>query len=89
MTTISHARLNSRFIIEMKGNHRRKKLRRTNQGSNILGGSFSNRDNVKAKTEFRRERQPSIIKDYFSSRTNPSIFTSVAPVLLDWSNDTN
>ena len=29
------------------------------------------------------------IKDHFSSRTVPSIFTSIAPVLLDWSIETS
>ena len=32
--------------------------------------------------------KPSILKD-ISSRTDPSIFTSIAPVLLDWSNETS
>ena len=31
---------------------------------------------------------PSILKDDFSSRTDPSIFTSIKPVLLDYSNKT-
>ena len=33
-------------------------LHRTNQGSNFLGGSFSNRDSVRAPIQFRREHQP-------------------------------
>ena len=32
---------------------------------------------------------PSILKDQFSSRTDPCIFTSVEPVLLDQSNKTS
>ena len=32
---------------------------------------------------------PSILKDDFSSRTGPSIFRSIAPVLLDRSNGTS
>ena len=32
---------------------------------------------------------PSILKDDVSSRTGTSIFTSIAPVLLDWSNETS
>ena len=50
----------------------RKKLHRMNQGTNFLGGSFSNRDNV---------------RDDFCSRTDPSIFISIVPVLLDRSNE--
>ena len=44
----------SRFI-EMQSNLGRKKLHRTNQGSNFLGGSFNNRDNVTAPIQFRKE----------------------------------
>ena len=32
---------------------------------------------------------PSILKDDFYSRTDPSIFTSIIPVLLDRSNETS
>ena len=32
---------------------------------------------------------PSTLKDDFSSRTNPYIFTSIVPVLLDQSNETS
>ena len=31
---------------------------------------------------------PSILKDDISSRTDPSIIKSIAPVLLDWSIET-
>ena len=90
MTAVFHAWLYDRFI-EIQSNLRRKKLHRTNQGSNVLGGSLSNRDNVRVPIQFRREEKvnPSILKDDFSSRTNPSIFTSIAPVLLDRSNETS
>ena len=57
MTTEFHTWSYGRFI-EIQRNLRRKKLRRTSQGSNNLEGSFSNRDNVKAPIEFRRESQP-------------------------------
>ena len=32
---------------------------------------------------------PSILKGDFSSRMDPSIFTSIEPLLLDWSSETN
>ena len=32
---------------------------------------------------------PSILKDDFSSRTHPFIFTPVAAVFLDWSSETS
>ena len=32
--------------------------------------------------------KPIILKDHFSSKTDPSIFTSIEPLLLDQSNET-
>ena len=32
---------------------------------------------------------PRILKDDFSSRTDPPIFTLTEPLLLDWSKETN
>ena len=52
MTIVFHARPYGRFK-EIKSSLRRKKLHRTNQGSNFLGGSLSNRDNVGAPIQFR------------------------------------
>ena len=40
------------------------------------------------QSNFEEKDNPSILKDDFSSRTDPSIFTSVAPELLDRSNET-
>ena len=53
MTTVFHARPDVRFI-EIQNNHRRKKLRRTNQDSNFLGGSFSNRDDIRVPIQKRK-----------------------------------
>ena len=58
------------------------------QGSSFLVGSFGNRDNVTAPIQFRKRDSPSILKEDFSSRTDPSIFTSMAPELLNRSNGT-
>ena len=88
MTAVFHAWTYGRFI-EIQGNLRRKKIPRTNQRFNFLGGSFKNRDNVRAPIKFRRESQPSILKHDFLSRTEPSIFTSIVHVLLDQSNETS
>ena len=88
MTSVFRIWWYGRFI-EILRNLRRKKLHRTNQSSNFLGGSLSNRDNVRVPIQFRRESQPYILKDDFSSRTNPSIFTSIEPLLLDQSNETS
>ena len=56
VTTIFHAWLYGRFI-NTQSNLRRKKLHRMNPGLKFLGGSFSNRDNVRAPIQFRRESQ--------------------------------
>ena len=70
--------------MEIQSNLRRKKLHRTNEGSNFLGGSFSNRDNVRPSIELEEKVNPSILKDYFSLRTpiyfhinNTSVFRLV------------
>ena len=74
MATVFHVWLYVRFI-GIQSNLRRKKLHGTIQDSNFGGGSFSNRDNVRAPIELRRETQPQHPKNDFSSRTYPSIFT--------------
>ena len=73
MVTVFHARLYGRFI-EIQSNPRRRKLHRTNQGSNFLGGSFSNRDNVRAPNQFRRKRQPQHLKRLFFLKNRPIHF---------------
>ena len=61
-----------------------------NQDSNFLGGSFRNRDNLRAPIQSKYEEKvnSSILKDDFSSRADPSIFTSIVTVILDWSSKT-
>ena len=86
MIILFHTWWHGRFV-EIQSNLKRKKLHRINQRSNFLGGSLSKRGNVRAPIQFRRESQSYILKDDFSSRTNPSIFTSIAPVFLDQSNE--
>ena len=54
-----------------------------NQGSNFLRAGFSNRDNVRVPIQLTRESQPQHLQRWFSSRTDPSIFTPIKPVLLD------
>ena len=82
MTTAFHVWLYGGFM-DIQSTFRRKKLHRTNQGSNFLGGTFSNRENVRAPSRFKTKVNPSNLKDKFSSKTDPFTFTSIAPVLLD------
>ena len=75
-------------LIETKSNLRRKNFHRTNQESNFLGGSFSNRGNVRDQSILEGKEMPNILIDDFPSRTDPSIFTSIATELLVWSHKT-
>ena len=84
MTTVFHALPYGRFTEKQS----KLKLHRANQGSQFLGSSFSNRDNIRAQSSLEEKVKPSILKDEFSSRTEPSIFTSIALVFLDRSNET-
>ena len=73
----------------MQSNLRRKKLHRTNQDSNFLGGSFSNRDNVRVPIQFIRESQPQHLKICFFLKIRAIHFyinsTSVfRPVKRNW-----
>ena len=76
-------------FIEIQSNLERKKLHRANQGSNFLGGSFSNSDNVRALIQFRRESHPQYLKKWFFPKNGPIIFTSIVPVILDRWNKTS
>ena len=55
-------------------------FRNTNQGLSFLGSNFSNRDNVRVPFLFRRQSQPSMLKDSFSSTTDSSIFNSIQAI---------
>ena len=79
MTTVFHTWAYGRFI-EIQSNLRRKKFHRTNQGFNFLGGSFTNKENLRVPIQFGKKVKPSILKDDFSSKTDPTILTSIAPV---------
>ena len=73
MTTVFHAWVYGRFI-EIQNNLRRKKFHRTNQGTNFLGDSFSNRDNIRAPIQFRRETEPQHLKRLFFLKSRPIHF---------------
>ena len=70
MTTVFHAWPYRKFI-ETQSNLRRKKLHRTNQGSNFLGDTFSNRDNVTPPIQFRRESQRQHLKRLIFLKNRP------------------
>ena len=72
MTTVLHARPHTRFTV-IKNNLRRKELHGKDYGSNFIGGSFRNRENVRAPIHFRREIQPQHLKRWFFSLKNRPI----------------
>ena len=88
LTTVFHEWVYGRFI-EIHTNLRRKKLHRTNQGSSFLRDSFSNRENVKAPIQFRKESQPKHLKRLFLIKNRPIYFHINSTMLLDWSNETS
>ena len=73
MTTVFHARPYGRFI-DIQSNLRGMKPHGTNQGSNFLGGSFSNRNNIRGPIKFRRERQAHLFKRLFFLKNRPIHF---------------
>ena len=74
MTTVFHTWVYGRFIEIQSNLRRRKKLHRTNESSNFVGGSFSNRDNVRVPIQFRREGQPKHLKILFFLKNRPIHF---------------
>ena len=64
MTKVFHAWRYGIFI-KIQSNLRIKKLNRTNQGSNFLGGTFSNSDNVEPQSNLEEKVNSSILKDDF------------------------
>ena len=83
MATVFRAWAYCRFI-EIQSNFRWKKLHRTNQSSNFLGGSFSNRDNVRSSIQFRREDQPQHLKRWFLNSQEHLPKPLVLPFPLVW-----
>ena len=66
MKTVFHVWMYGRFM-EIQSNLRRKKEgkktpKRRKEDSKFLGGTLSNRDNVRAPSQFRREGQPQHLK---------------------------
>ena len=89
MTTIFDAWVYDRFI-EIQSNLGRNNLYRTNEGSDIFGASFSNRDTVRPTVQLSPNQiNPRILKHDFFPRIDSSIFTSITPVLLVRSKETS
>ena len=61
-------------FVEIHSNLRRKKLHKTNQGSDFLGGIFSNTNNARALIHFRGKCQPQHLKKWFFLENRPIHF---------------
>ena len=89
MTEVSHINPNSRFI-DIKRNLKRQKPQRAFSNFEKKSG-FSCIDNVRnlnLKDNAKDKDNANIFKtDNFSSRTDPRIFTSLAPEVLEISNE--
>ena len=55
----------------------------------LYTGFFSTTYVIFNDVQLEEKVNPSILKDDFSSRIDPLIFTSIEPLLLDWSNKTS
>ena len=73
MTTAFHAWLCHRFM-EIQSKVRGKKLLTTDQGSNFLGGTFSNKDKESATIQLRRQSQSQHLKRLFFFKNRPINF---------------
>ena len=88
MTVVFNAWTYSRFI-EIQSNLRRKKVHRTNQGTILLEVLLAIEIIEEPQSNLEEKIYPSILKDDFSSKADPPIFTSTAPVLLERPNKTS
>ena len=87
MKTVFYTWVYGRFI-EIQSNFKREKLQPI-KAPIFLEVVLAIEIMQKPQSNLEEKVNTSILKDYFSSRTDPSIFTSIEPVLLDRSNETS
>ena len=89
VTTVLHTRAYGRFI-EIQSNLRRNFTERIKAPIFLEAVLAIEIERVQeSQSNLEEKVNPSILKDDFSSRTDPSIFTSIEPLLLDRSNETS
>ena len=88
MTTVFHTWVYGRFI-EIKSNLRRQKLDRRNQSFNFLRCNFSNRDNLRAPFQFKREGQLQHLKRLFFLKNRLINFYINRTIFIRPSNETS
>ena len=80
MTKVFHEHPDGR-LAKIKYNPRRKILERMHQGS-VLFEALSVMETMKESQSSLEEKNPSILKDNFSLKTDPTIFISTATEFL-------
>ena len=88
MTTVFHTWPYGRFI-ERESNLTRKNFIERINAPILLEAVLAIDIIQEPQSNLEEKVNHSILKDDFSSGTDPSIFTSIAPVLLDQSNETS
>ena len=77
------------IIFEIKSNIRRNKFHKTNKAPIFLQVVLATEIMKETQSNLEEKNNLSILKDGFFPKTDPSIFTLTAPVLLDRSNKTS
>ena len=88
MTTVFYARLYCRFI-EIQATSVERNFIEQIKAPIFLEAVLAIEIMKEPQSNLEEKVNPIILKDDFSSRTDPSIFTSITPVLLDWSIETS
>ena len=88
MTTEFHTWVYGRFK-EIQSNFRRKKLIEQIKAPVFLETVLAIEVMEEPQSNLEEKVNPRILKDDFSSRADPSMFTSIDPLLLDWSNESS
>lgn len=75
------------WIIVIRRNFRRKEIHRVNQYLKFIRCSITNGIDKKNQPNLKEKANPSILKSFFWSRTDPFFFTSNAPGLVEHWNE--
>ena len=89
MTTLLHARSYGRFLQRWRATSGERKFKELIKVSIFLEAVLVMEIMKENQSTLEEKGSLSILKDYFSSRINPYIFTSIAPEVLDWSDKTS
>ena len=89
MTTVFHAWLYGRFA-EIQSKLKRKKLNRSYQSSNIFGGNFSNRDNIRGQSNLEEKVNLNNLKNIIKrNKAKCLIWNTIKPTSMKKTNMPN